>query len=130
MRKILSLLLALLFMVFIFNGYTETIVFEGMPLVRNSASVENSINERVKGEKQINYKLIITKEGKNYIWFSREKKKLKYSKRGALHYFINPEGRGYIKISKARGGKYLYLEHMSRGLQTITYWGTADKLKP
>ena len=110
--------------------YSETIVFEGIPLVKNSSSIENSLNEQVSGEEQINYKLIITKKGKDYMWFSREKKKLVHSKNGVFDYFVNPEGSGYIKIAKTSNGKYLYLEHMSIGLQTVTYWGVAEEFKP
>jgi hypothetical protein len=111
-------------------GQAETIVFEGTPLIKNSASAEGTNNEQVQGEDQTNYKLIITKEGNEFIWFSREKKKLKHVKSGAFDYFVNLDGSGYIKITKAENGKYLYLEHMSIGLQTITYWGISEKFEP
>jgi hypothetical protein len=110
--------------------YAEQIVFEGTPFMRNSSSTETAVNEELSGEAQINYKLIITKDDKGYIWFSRDKKRLHHTKSGIFDYFVNPDGSGYIKISKAENGQYLYLEHMSLSFQTISYWGIADKFEP
>lgn len=129
MRKI-PLILSMLVYFLIGIGHAETIVFEGTPLVRNSSSAEEAKNELVQGESQTNYKLIISKEGDEYVWFSREKKKLTRIRSDAFDYFVNPEGSGYIKIAKDENGKYLYMEHMSFGLQTITYWGTSETFKP
>lgn len=129
MRKI-SLILIMLVYFLVGIGQAETIVFEGIPLVRNSSSMEESRNEQVQGENQVNYKLIIRKKGDEYIWFSREKKKLTYIQSGAFDYFVNPDGSGYMKIVKGENGKYLYMEHMSIGLQTITYWGVSEKFEP
>jgi len=116
----------------VFNTYchAKQIVFEGTPLTRNSSSDESTKNEQVAGKTQLDYKLIITKDGGDYIWFSRERKNLIHSKSGVYDYFVNPDGSGYIKITRMVDGKYLYLEHMSLGLQTITYWGIADKFEP
>jgi len=111
MRKMI-LIFIMLFCLLVEIGQAETIVFEGTPLVRNLSSAEETKNEQIQGESQINYKLIISKEGDEYIWFSREKKKLTRIRSGAFDYFVNPEGSGYIKIAKDENGKYLYMEHM------------------
>ncbi len=121
--------LLIVFCLLTINCYAKTIVFEGIPTIRNSSSFEGTINERIRGKEQIKYKLIITKKGNDYIWFSREKKKLKYSKSGIFHYFVQLDGSGYIKITKTDEGSYTYLEHMNFGFQTITYWGVGNKLE-
>lgn len=125
-----KLLLTLLFVImFIPYAYAETIVFEGIPDIANSASPEKSLNSPVTAEAKVNYKCVITKDGHNYIWFSRDKKKLNLVKSGVFYCFISPEGAGYIKIAKTDNGKYLYLESMNLAFQMISYWGTADRLE-
>ena len=130
-KFVLTVLLAFI-IVFTLNSvsYGEEIVIEGIPIRRTSSSVEDNISDTITGEAQINHKLVITKSGNDYIWFSREKKRLKYSKRGIFHYFVNPEGSGYIKITKTKDNTYVYMEHMNIRLKTVTYWGYADRFEP
>lgn len=119
-----------LFMFLSSNVRAEMIVFEGTPIIKNVANPAETFNQPVKGEEQINYKLIITKEGDNYIWFSREKNKLKHNNDGYFDYFVRENRSDYIKIGIAPEGslhKYLYIEHLTDGMKTITYWGYADE---
>ena len=58
------------------------------------------------------------------------KKVLKHIQSGLFDYFVNPEGSGYVKISKMADGKYMYMESMNMLFKIITYWGTADRFEP
>ncbi|MFC1708834.1 hypothetical protein ACFL2J_02065 [Candidatus Omnitrophota bacterium] len=126
MKKLLLIMLCLGF--FAFSAYSENIAFEGTPISRTSSTSHGTESVQITEEKQINYKLVITKENYEFFWFSRERKKLKYIRSGVFSYFVSEDGSGYIKISKMEEGKYLYLEHMNLGLHTITYWGIGDRL--
>lgn len=122
---VISLIGAFLFLTF--DCFADQIVFEGTPVVRARGSLEKSYNEQLSEKGQEEYKLIIVKTGDDYIWRSRENKKLVYHKSGIYDYFNQPEGAGYIKITKNEDG-YVYMEHIHLGLETITYWGISEEL--
>lgn len=128
MKKILLILF--LFLNLSGLSIAESIVFEGAPHKRNSSfASQDSFDKSMTGEEKTIYKLIITKDDQNYIWFTRDKKRLLHYHSGIYDLFVNPEGSGYIKITKTEDGKYLYFEHMSLGLDTITYWGFGNNLE-
>lgn len=121
--------LVLFFLSFSSSAFSETIVIEGVPWLKNVNTMEETFNEKVEGENQRNAKLVITKEGNNYLWFSREKSKLNHLNDGVFDYFIRENRSDYIKIGKAPAGsphKFLYMEHVTDSFRTITYWGYAD----
>lgn len=112
------------------SAYSESIVFEGSPDITNSSSPEETFNMPMAGNDRLNYKCVIAKEGDDYVWLSREKVKLNHIKSGLFDYFVNPDGSGYVKITKMSDGKYQYMESMNMLFKIITYWGTADKFEP
>jgi len=99
-----------------------------------SQSFRHSFN--LTREQQAQYGIVILKRGNSYFWASREMKPLIHSLSGAFHYFIEPNGGGYIKVFDRRllmeekNPRFLYLEHVTLWMQTITYWGTADAFSP
>ena len=111
-------------------GYADTVVFEGVPVMKTTSSLKSTVSEPLKDDDQIAYGLVITKKGKNYFWSSRGDKKLIYTRTELFHYFLDPEEGGYIKITTAEDNKYIYIEHFTRGLLTMTYWGGGRAFKP
>lgn len=116
----------------------ETVVFEGTPLFKGVSTPADSFTEKLQGEQQRSSQLIITKNGNNYFWFSREKKPLRYFKSGDIHYFVRTDHSDFVKITDAptnlgeglKSAKFLYMESISDGMKgTINYWGYADKLE-
>ena len=110
----------------------EEIIFTGFPRVKNTASEENTKNEQVSDKDS--YKVVITKETGNYYWFSRERKLLIYNKYiGPLgnvnHYFVAPDGSGYVFITQDSSGSIAYMENIRGLLFVITYWGSGEKPK-
>jgi len=114
--------------VFCTVSHAQLVVFEGTPDAAAASSIESTKDLSAAEATQVGQQLIITKEGSCYIWFSRGKLGLTYSKNGPYHYFINPDGNGYIKIVEIEKGRYSYLEHISSELTPKNYWGTAEKL--
>jgi len=126
MRKIMTALFILIAVAGC--SFAEKIVFEGTPQYRCSTSFDKDVRDKIVGEDQINYKVLITKDENGYLWSSREKRSLNHNLSGIYQYFVNPQGSGYIKLVKNEDGSYSYMEHMTSGLQTITYWGNGNKL--
>jgi membrane carboxypeptidase/penicillin-binding protein PbpC len=129
MKKIYVVLFCAASLFLSITAYSQEIVFTGVPVVKNSSSHEKSTNEKLEGQDQITYKLTIAKEGKEYYWYSRDRKPLKYKQSGRLHYFYDDAGASYIKIMEAEKGKYIYIEHVSLGFSTMTYWGGGSRLE-
>lgn len=128
MKRLITTLLILLLSA---TCYAETIVFKGYPTVKGRGmSDDGSFNTPLSESASEEYKVIISKDGDKYYWLSRENKPLLYSKSGKFHNFVNPSGSGYIKIFQTEEGNYLYMEHMSLGLDTITYWGISEEFNP
>ncbi len=114
----------------------ESVVLDGSPNVRIVSSSDSTTKSPISQGEKNKYSLKIIKRNGKYLWASRENKRLTYKFSGAYHYFIEPGGAGYVKVVDRRNlmdktnPRYLYYEHMSLGLQTYTYWGTAEEFKP
>ncbi len=116
-----------------------TVVLSGIPTVRVTSSSESTSRKDLSGAERQEYGVVIIKRGDEYFWASRENKRLVYSAVPPFHYFVSPEGSGYIKVGDPKllpkllmEGKtgFLYMEHVHLLFTTITYWGTADRFNP
>ena len=107
----------------------ESVVLKGVPVIQNKSTVEGSSNITLTKSQQEESKLIITKNGQKYYWATRQNRELTKHVSGIYTIFLDTRGAGYVKAMQS-GDKVFYIEHMSLGLETITYWGTADYLRP
>ena len=107
----------------------ELVVLKGTPIIQNKSSVNESVNFPLTESQQNESRLIITNKGQKYYWTSRQDRELTRHESGAYTIFFETKGAGYVKAMKSED-KVLYMEHMGLGLETITYWGTADYLRP
>ena len=126
MKRIIMIILTSMFCSVAYGG--EGVVFEGTPLVKNSSSVEGSLNQQMSESEKQSYKVVITKEDNKYIWLSRERRVLKHESSGIYDYFLTDRG-DYIRIAQNPDGGYLYMEHLTDGFKIITYWGVGDKFE-
>lgn len=108
---------------------TESVVLIGVPITQSKGNIQSSENFKLTESQQNEYRLLITKAGEDYFWKTRENKQLIKGQSGEITIFIEPGGAGYVRISKV-DGKVLYMEHMTHGFQTITYWGIAEDFAP
>ena len=137
--KPVQLLVLFVLLTFPMLGQTQ-LVLQGTPSKRTSSSDEGSTDETLTEAQKNEFRLLITKVGDEYIWASREQKQLVHHKSGAFHYFIDPQGGGYIKVydqnvlpefmRDSTKPRFLYLEHLSLWLETTTYWGSAEVFEP
>lgn len=128
MKKItLSLLLICVFIGP--SSAADTVVLNGTPLIQAKGNVELSENVSLSESQQNEYRLIITKNDKNYYWATRENRPLIKKQSGEISIFVEPGGTGYIRVSE-QDGRILYLEHMAYGFKTISYWGVANSFSP
>ena len=103
----------------------QQLAFTGTPMLRLDADpAENKRTElsEAAGEK---YECRVSRKGRSYVWASRGNRELTRADAGDWTYYISPEGSGYVKVfngSSAPGG-YDYMEHLSAGMKTVTYWG-------
>lgn len=107
----------------------KTLVLSGIPDIQTKSSAEESIRIEVDSVKKKGLRVVIIKDGDDYFWETREHKKLIRSTQGSFILFIDPTGGGYVKVIPMEG-KVIYMEHLSHGLETFTYWGVAEHFEP
>lgn len=108
----------------------KTVALSGVPEVQTKSSFEETERIEVDSAKKKGLRLVVVKEGEEYFWETRERKKLIRRMQGAFTLFIDPTGGGYIKVAPLADGKMIYLEHLSKGLETFTYWGVVEHFEP
>lgn len=117
----------------------EEVVFNALPTSKVSSEAQETSRELLNESKRHEFRLLITKNGNEYLWVSRENRPLVHSISGAFHMFADPRGSGYIKIFdssfipesvRSPGPRYTYMEHLHMHLGTITYWGSAESFSP
>ncbi|TAK06897.1 MAG: hypothetical protein EPO39_07775 [Candidatus Manganitrophaceae bacterium] len=111
------------------TGEAKTLILSGIPDIQTKSSVEESIRIEVDSAKKKDLRVVIIKDGDQYYWETRDHKKLIRSVQGSFILFIDPLGGGYVKVIPL-GGKVIYMEHLSQGLETFTYWGAAEHFEP
>ena len=100
------------------------VVFKGFPTKKDMSDIEGTEQVSLSEKEGVEYRLVITKQGKKYFWESRENRELLTSRSGEFYNFVEPNGAGYIRIAKVEGTFY-YMENLSTGFKNITYWGYA-----
>lgn len=130
------ILLSALSLVWTMVGAQETIVFSGYPVSKVESGIEATTRSEMTGAQSSEYRVLIVKRGTKYYWASREDRELMHFQSGIAHWFIS-ESSGYIKIidpslmlGNAGADQYVYIEHMTLLVDTITYWGSGTELSP
>ena len=136
MRLLLSVIILL---VFAAPSVSAQLVLNAAPTVRvvsGDASTERTV---LPAGEQEEFRVVITTRNGRYFWASREGAELVHSTSGSFHWFKDPGGGGYVKILDQESQpeflrdpelpRFLYMEHLTVMLGTITYWGSADTLQ-
>ena len=124
--------LATLFLVRL--SVAETVVFSGEPISKVESRLSESFHMTMEAEAATEYRVLITEHDGKYYWASRENKELLHFQSDAADWFIS-ESSGYVKIVDRRSigdsgePRYVYIEHLTLLLDTITYWGTGTELE-
>jgi len=121
---------------------SQPVVLDAKPTVLIFSDASSTTRSVLSKAAQDNSRIRIAKQGNRYIWVSRENAELVLQLSGAVHYFIDPHGGGYVKVldthkllkspksTRTPGPRYEYMEHVSLLLGTITYWGATDTFEP
>ena len=113
----------------------ETVVFSGEPVSKVESRLTETFHNTMEADAASEYRVLITKHDGKYYWASRENKELLHFTSGVADWFIS-ESSGYVKIVDRRAlgddgePRYVYIEHLTLLLDTITYWGTGSELAP
>ena len=107
----------------------KTLALSGVPDIQIKSSVEESVRIEMDSVKKTNHRVVVIKDGDQYYWETRDHRKLTRSVQGRFTLFIDPTGGGYIKVFPSEG-KMIYMEHISQGLETFTYWGVVEHFEP
>ena len=127
----------LLLLVFAIPSWAED-VFVGIPLARTLLSGEQLQRTLIDKDDQLEFKVIIVKEGDRFFWKTREMKALTRHQSGLFVTYQALDGSGYVTVDLSGGaigelnvpGSSLdigYLEHLKFGLNTITYQGRVSE---
>jgi hypothetical protein len=118
---------------------SQPVVLDAKPTVMIASDANSTTRSVLSKPDQDKSRVRIAKKGNQYIWVSRENADLVHQSSGAVHYFIDPRGGGYVKVldtlklpksTRTPGPRYEYMEHLSLLLGTITYWGATDVFEP
>lgn len=111
---------------------SERDIFYGIPTIKYEVSIDRNQQTKLNSAESLKNEVRIVKIGDDYVWKSRGNRKLIYSYtgQGDFHYFIDPTGGGYVKISMPSSGKVAFFEHISLGLATFTYYGNSEVFNP
>jgi hypothetical protein len=113
----------------------DQVVFSGSPISKVESDSTSTSRFELSLADVAKYVLLITMKDGKYYWASPENRELKHFRSGAFHWFIS-ESSGYIKLVDRRllldeeNPQYLYMEHLTLHLGTITYWGTGENFAP
>jgi hypothetical protein len=113
-------------------GLEEVPVFSGQPTVQYQVDIKASQRTRLSPEDSTRNVLVIVKIGEDYFWKTRENRRVIHivPESGEAHYFIDPEGGGYVKIMKKPDGTYAYVEQVGMDMTLYTYFGFAKSFTP
>jgi hypothetical protein len=117
----------------------EEIVLNATPVSRVTSSIESTAREELTISQGNEYRLLITKDGNDYVWSTRENTNLFLVQSGAFSIFVSKSGNGYIEIfdtsylpeqAGTPSVRFIYKEHIRNSLGNLTYWGTTDSFSP
>jgi hypothetical protein len=139
-KKMRVLLLTLFITLVLFSPVqAEEVVFNASPLTRVTSSAYLTKRDLLSESERKEHPVLITKKGNRYFWANRNNRPLIYEVSGYFHLFIDPRSASYIKICdserlpgyiKEPKPRYKYMEYMTIRMDSITYWGAAEKFEP
>ena len=114
----------------------STVALYGSPLVKIESGQDGTELVSMSPSQRQEFHVGIVKRDGRYFWSTREDRELLHTQSGAYHLFIDPLGGGYVKVEVTSlllpdsDTPIRYIEHLSLGLATLTYWGTAEAFAP
>lgn len=109
------------------------IEFLGTPKIRINESGNSRAAHTISTEKEAReYECLITTDGEQYYWASRENTEVVKVFSGAFINYVALNGSGYVRVVMPEvkeglfeKGSYDYVEHLLSWLTSVTYYGYA-----
>jgi hypothetical protein len=109
------------------SALAQEIVFQGTPHVRAFSTPDNDTREKLDASAGQKNQCVIVRQGKNYLWASRDNARMTRVDGPQFTFFVHASGLGYVKVfTGVRGAateKAEYIEHINNGWEVVTYWG-------
>ncbi len=134
----MRLLTGLVVVLWFASPATPQEVLSVRPTVKVESNAASTQRFQLSDAEQEEFRVVITTRDGRYYWISREGRELIHHRSGVFHYFIDPTGGGYVKVVdtgllpeslRDPGPRVQYLEHVTLGLHTITYWGASEDFR-
>jgi hypothetical protein len=132
----MKLLLVLLILTSSTEGFAQqvTTVFRGRPEIKISEAGSTRVVNELAANEGENLEVVISRIGDDYYWASRENVPMLRIDSGGFMIFLAATGAGYVKaVNPEMKGpaammsdterNFDYIEHMSLGLRSVTYYG-------
>ena len=140
MHRLLAFLALATFVPLGYASAQATTVFRGTPSVRVTEGGTDRTPENLTHDKAGNLGVVISRIGDRYYWASRENKEMVRREFGAFITYIAVDGAGYVRLiapGKKQAAsllgpseeKFDYVEHLTMGLRSITYYGAARHIE-
>ncbi|MFM8558176.1 MAG: hypothetical protein ACKOC6_00975 [bacterium] len=123
-------------LLFASTALAATTVFSGTPETGVVSSMQDTKRVVLSSKDRTRYKCIIEKEGDDYYWVSRDRRLMAHTTSGPHHYFFAVVGAGFVKVmdtSALSSGTpigFLYIEVLTLGLDSYSYWGQGSSFRP
>ncbi|MEZ5274955.1 MAG: hypothetical protein R3F07_01085 [Opitutaceae bacterium] len=113
-------------------GDEEIPVFSGQPSVQYQVDVKTSQRTRLSPDDTARNVLVIVKIGEDYFWKTRGNRRVIHiiPEAGDAHFFIDPDGGGYVKIMTRPDGTFAYLEQVGLEMTSFIYFGSSRTFTP
>jgi len=108
------------------NAAAADTEFEGTPETRVEVTLGATTSEAVPRAEREKRRVVITREGDQYFWASRNNTPLYKLDSGDYVTYVAATGVGYVRVLSARkaiGRKVTYMEHLTVQMGSITYFG-------
>jgi hypothetical protein len=110
-------------------------VFAGIPLAKTVLSGEQLQRTLLDEDDQLEFRVVILKEGDRFFWKTREMKEVTRHRSGIFVTFQAVDGSGYVRVESSNAAMInllgspdiTYIEHLKLGLNTITYQGRGSR---
>ncbi len=111
--------------------FAQETVFRGTPTLRVLSTTDGEKRDKLDPAQAQKFDCVIVKNGKKYLWASRNNAPLNRVDAKGFTYFVHPGGAGYIKIFTGDPSQVKldadYIENINQnGFEVVTYWGKTN----
>lgn len=112
-------------------SFAAEVEFHGTPVVQVHVSENSFATQQIEPRRAKELEVVIVRTEGGFIWASRNNVRMEKIESGQFVTYVATNGSGYVKILLRQNGelqqgievRLTYVEHLTIGLTTITYYG-------